>query len=56
MSLDTIELRGIRAFGHHGADAGEKVVAQPSMHARSSLQAKMHASNVAPATSPQTVA
>jgi dihydroneopterin aldolase len=27
--LDTIELRGIRAFGHHGADAGEKVVAQP---------------------------
>jgi dihydroneopterin aldolase len=29
MTLDTIELRGIRAFGHHGADAGEKVVAQP---------------------------
>jgi dihydroneopterin aldolase len=26
---DTIELRGIRAFGHHGADPGEKVVAQP---------------------------
>jgi dihydroneopterin aldolase len=27
--LDTIELSGIRAFGHHGADPGEKVVAQP---------------------------
>jgi dihydroneopterin aldolase len=27
--LDTIELRGIRAFGHHGADPGEKIVAQP---------------------------
>jgi len=27
--LDTIELNGIRAFGHHGADPGEKVVAQP---------------------------
>lgn len=26
---DGIELRGIRAFGHHGADPGEKVVAQP---------------------------
>jgi dihydroneopterin aldolase len=26
--MDTIELRGIRAFGHHGADPGEKVVAQ----------------------------
>jgi len=26
---DTIELRGIRAFGHHGADPGEKDVAQP---------------------------
>lgn len=26
--LDTIELVGIRAFGHHGADPGEKVVAQ----------------------------
>ena len=26
---DTISLRGIRAFGHHGADPGEKVVAQP---------------------------
>ena len=26
---DSIELRGIRAFGHHGADPGEKVVAQP---------------------------
>ena len=25
----TIELRGIRAFGHHGADPGEKIVAQP---------------------------
>jgi len=29
MTLDTIELRGIRAFGHHGANPGEKVVAQP---------------------------
>jgi dihydroneopterin aldolase len=27
--MDSIELRGIRAFGHHGADPGEKVVAQP---------------------------
>ena len=27
--MDSIELRGIRAFGHHGANAGEKVVAQP---------------------------
>jgi dihydroneopterin aldolase len=27
--LDTIELCGIRAFGHHGADPGEKDVAQP---------------------------
>ena len=27
--MDTIELRGIRAFGHHGADPGEKLVAQP---------------------------
>jgi len=27
--LDSIELRGIRAFGHHGANPGEKVVAQP---------------------------
>jgi dihydroneopterin aldolase len=26
---DSIELRGIRAFGHHGADPGEKIVAQP---------------------------
>jgi 7,8-dihydroneopterin aldolase/epimerase/oxygenase len=26
---DRIELRGIRAFGHHGADPGEKIVAQP---------------------------
>lgn len=26
---DTIELRGIRAWGHHGADAGEQDVAQP---------------------------
>ena len=26
---DTIELTGIRAFGHHGADPGEKLVAQP---------------------------
>jgi dihydroneopterin aldolase len=26
---DLIELRGIRAFGHHGADPGEKTVAQP---------------------------
>jgi 7,8-dihydroneopterin aldolase/epimerase/oxygenase len=26
---DTIELTGIRAFGHHGADPGEKIVAQP---------------------------
>jgi dihydroneopterin aldolase len=29
VTLDTIELRGIRAFGHHGADPGEKRVAQP---------------------------
>ena len=29
MPSDTIELVGIRAFGHHGADPGEKVVAQP---------------------------
>jgi dihydroneopterin aldolase len=28
-NLDTIELRGIRAFGRHGADAGEKDVPQP---------------------------
>jgi 7,8-dihydroneopterin aldolase/epimerase/oxygenase len=28
-NLDAIELRGIRAFGHHGADPGEKLVAQP---------------------------
>jgi dihydroneopterin aldolase len=28
-ALDTIALCGIRAFGHHGADPGEKVVAQP---------------------------
>jgi dihydroneopterin aldolase len=27
--MDMIELRGIRAFGHHGADPGEKIVAQP---------------------------
>jgi dihydroneopterin aldolase len=27
--LDKIELTGIRAFGHHGADPGEKIVAQP---------------------------
>jgi len=27
--LDFIEITGIRAFGHHGADPGEKVVAQP---------------------------
>lgn len=27
--MDSIELRGIRAFGHHGANPGEKVVAQP---------------------------
>jgi 7,8-dihydroneopterin aldolase/epimerase/oxygenase len=27
--MDKIELRGIRAFGHHGADPGEKIVAQP---------------------------
>jgi dihydroneopterin aldolase len=26
---DTISLSGIRAFGHHGADPGEKSVAQP---------------------------
>jgi 7,8-dihydroneopterin aldolase/epimerase/oxygenase len=29
LRLDTIELAGIRAFGHHGADPGEKIVAQP---------------------------
>jgi len=29
MTHDSIELRGIRAFGHHGADPGEKLVAQP---------------------------
>ena len=29
MLTDTIELRGIRAFGHHGANPGEKNVAQP---------------------------
>jgi dihydroneopterin aldolase len=28
-NLDLIELRGIRAFGHHGANPGEKLVAQP---------------------------
>jgi dihydroneopterin aldolase len=27
--IDTIELRGIRAFGHHGANPGEKNIAQP---------------------------
>ena len=27
--LDRIALRGIRAFGHHGANPGEKIVAQP---------------------------
>jgi dihydroneopterin aldolase len=27
--IDTIELTGIRAFGHHGANPGEKLVAQP---------------------------
>jgi 7,8-dihydroneopterin aldolase/epimerase/oxygenase len=27
--MDTIELRGIRAWGHHGADPGEQEVAQP---------------------------
>ncbi len=26
---DTIEMRGIRAWGHHGANAGEQDVAQP---------------------------
>ena len=26
---DTIALRGIRAWGHHGADSGEQDVAQP---------------------------
>ena len=30
-NLDTIELRGIRAFGRHGADAGEKDVPQPQL-------------------------
>src|SRR3978361_1799789 len=29
MKLDRISLSGIRAFGHHGADPGEKTVAQP---------------------------
>jgi dihydroneopterin aldolase len=28
-ALDTIQLCGIRAFGHHGADPGEKLVTQP---------------------------
>jgi dihydroneopterin aldolase len=28
-ALDTIELRGIRAWGHHGANPGEQDVAQP---------------------------
>lgn len=27
--MDKIEITGIRAFGHHGADPGEKLVAQP---------------------------
>jgi dihydroneopterin aldolase len=27
--LDTIEVRGIRAWGHHGANPGEQDVAQP---------------------------
>jgi dihydroneopterin aldolase len=26
---DSIQLNGIRAFGHHGADPGEKTTAQP---------------------------
>jgi dihydroneopterin aldolase len=29
MPLDTIELRGIRVFGRHGANPGEKDVPQP---------------------------
>ena len=29
MSGDRIELRGIRAWGHHGADPGEQDTAQP---------------------------
>ncbi len=29
MTFDCVELRGIRAFGHHGANPGEKVIAQP---------------------------
>ena len=29
MNVDTIELRNIRAFGRHGANAGEKDVPQP---------------------------
>jgi dihydroneopterin aldolase len=29
VSADSISLTGIRAFGHHGADPGEKTVAQP---------------------------
>ena len=29
LNLDKIELCGIRAFGHHGADPGEKNVPQP---------------------------
>lgn len=29
LNLDTIELRGIRAFGRHGADPGEKNIPQP---------------------------
>ncbi len=28
-ALDAIELRGIRAWGHHGANPGEQEVAQP---------------------------
>jgi len=28
-ALDAIEVRGIRAWGHHGADPGEQDVAQP---------------------------
>lgn len=27
--MDTIELRGIRCFGRHGANEGEKVIPQP---------------------------
>ena len=29
MTLDSIELRGIRAWGHHGANPGEQDVPQP---------------------------